>query len=106
MATLLKVDDSEISIEPGDPHRGLEPDELFSLIGYTARLVWLTTESAMIRNEMSTALRNYRATKLLQFFTERQYDEVRGSALLVNRMELSLDGLMLVTLAEIEIRIR
>lgn len=107
MATLLKVDDSEIAIEPRDPYKGLEPKELFSLIGQTVRLVWLTPESVMvIKNDMTAAMKNYRATKVLQFFTSDPKDEVRGAALLVNRRELSLDDLTLVRWAETEIRIR
>ena len=107
MATLLKVDDSEIAIEPCDPYKGLEPEELFSLIGQTVRLVWLTPESVMvIKNDMTTAMKNYRATKVLQFFTSEPRDEVRGSALLVNRRELNLEGLTSVALAEAAIRFK
>lgn len=92
MATLLKVDGSEMEIAPCDPEQGLVARELFSLVGSTVRVISLNSQSVMVvRDGASPAIRNYRATKMLQFFSNDPRDEVRGSALLVARTEMRLE---------------
>jgi|ERR1700694_3212025 len=103
MATLLKVDGSEIEIAPCDPEQGLVPRELFSLVGSTVRLICLDSQSVMVvKDDASSAIRNYRATKVLQFFTNNHRDEVRGSALLVARTEIHLERLTSIPLGIVD----
>src|SRR5205809_163407 len=90
MATLIKVDGSEIEIHPLNSEQGLLPNEMVCLVGEPLHLICLDKHSVMVVNNETTApqLKNYRATKVLQFFTGDDQDAVRGPALLVGETEI------------------
>jgi hypothetical protein len=94
VATLIKVDGSEIEIHPFNAEKGLLPGEMFCLVGQTVKLICLDKQAVMVVNTDRTApaLKNYRATKVLQFFTGDDQDEVRGPALLAARAEIHVEN--------------
>ena len=94
MATLIRVDGTEIEIYPFNAEKGLLPDEMFSLVGQTLKLIRLNQQSVIVVNSDTIAPepKNYRATKLLQFFTGDRQDEVRGTALLATREEIHVEN--------------
>jgi len=94
VATLIKVDGSEIAIHPFNAEKGLLPGEMFSLVGQTLKLICLDKQSVMVVNNDTTtpALRNYRATKVLQFFTGDDQHQVHGPALLAARAEIHVEN--------------
>jgi hypothetical protein len=102
MATLIKVDGSEIEIHPSHADKGLLPSEMFCLVGQTLKLICLDKQSVMIvNNDLTTpALKNYRATKVLQFFTDDDQDEVRSSALLVGQAEIHVENWTMAPLGD------
>jgi hypothetical protein len=94
VATLIEVDGSEIEIHPFNAEKGLLPNEMFCLVGQMLKLICLGTQSVMVVNndKIDPALKNYRATKVLQFFTGDNQDEVCGPALLAGRAEIRVEN--------------
>jgi hypothetical protein len=94
MATLIGVDGNEIEIHPFDAQKGLLLDEMFSLVGQPLELICLNQQGVLVVNTNTTVPepKNYRATKLLQFFTGDRQDEVRGAALLASRAEIHVEN--------------